>query len=397
MKQITSFRGLVNTSDQMRLDWRALVQADNVNITDTGAISKREGYELARAGVFTGAFSTFDYTRAYLVTALDIQTFDGESIVGLTSSAPMFWAEANNHVYYNNGVDSGVIAPDNTVALWRGAPVSYGAGFVGDDGLNRAVLFDTLPSGTDVIQFWKGRMYAAQHMPADDQTAIWFSEAMGYHMFNLDSNFILVPGKVLMLAPHDGALIIGTEARVYAYSGDKLEQLADYGVVPGQHWSRDDAQTLFWTVRGLCAALPFANLTERQASVAPGISAGGTVMYSGGQRRYLAVLEQGGAPFNSRLPVAVGTSVTYHKDPDATTDFLFDWSDYLAPDADAIAGVQWFAELPLVVGSSSNTATTATAVVSGGVVGTQKKLTCRVTTVAGFVDDRSITIVLVNL
>jgi len=283
----------------MRLDMSWLVQADNVNISETGALSKREGYSLARVGAFTSAFSTFDYTRAYLATPLFIQTFDGENIYALTSSAPMYWAEVNENVYFNNGTDSGVVAPDNAVSLWRGAPVSYGAGFKGDDGEDLGVLFDTLPLGTDVIQHWKGRMYAAQYFASENQTVVWFSEAMGFHLFNLDSNFFTVPGKVTMLAPHDAALIVGTDARVYAYSGDKLDVLAEYGVVAGQHWDRDDQRILFWTTRGLCAALPFQNLTEKQISVAPGVRAGGCIVRAGGQKRYLSVLQQGGLPFNS--------------------------------------------------------------------------------------------------
>ena len=283
----------------MRLDMSWLVQADNVNISETGALSKREGYALTRAGAFTSAYSTLDFSRAYLATALGIQTFDGESVVGLTSSAPMFWAEVNENVYFNNGTDSGVVAPDNAVSLWRGAPVSYGAGFKGDDGEDLGVLFDTLPLGTDVIQHWKGRMYAAQYFASENQTVVWFSEAMGFHLFNLDSNFFTVPGKVTMLAPHDAALIVGTDARVYAYSGDKLDVLAEYGVVAGQHWDRDDQRILFWTTRGLCAALPFQNLTEKQISVAPGVRAGGCIVRAGGQKRYLSVLQQGGLPFNA--------------------------------------------------------------------------------------------------
>lgn len=298
---IKQFRGLNNVSDPMRLDMTWLVQADNVNVTDSGAVAKRAGYALSRAGDFKSAYSTLDLTRMYVATATEIQTFDGLVLYPLTSSDTVHWTEVNNNVYFNNGVDSGVIAPDHSVSLWRGAPVSYGAGFKGDDGQDLAVLFDTLPRDTDVIQFWRGRMYAAQYLASEDQTVVWFSEPLGYHLFNLDSNFFIVPGRAHMLAPHDAALIVGTEARVYAYDGTKLDQLADYGVVPGRHWDHDDSgRLLFWSIRGLCAALPFQNLTEKQISVAPGVRAGGCIVRAGGQRRYLTVLQQGGEPFNQR-------------------------------------------------------------------------------------------------
>lgn len=296
---ITAFKGLNNISDPLRLGLEWLAQADNINISDTGAVSKRDGYSLARTGNFASAYATIDFTRAYLVSALAIQTFEGENIAVLSSTAPMFWAEVNENVYFNNGIDSGVIAPDHSVSAWRGAPVSYGAGFKGDDGKDLGVLYDTLPLGATVIQHWRGRMYAAQYFPSENQTAVWFSEPMGFHLWNLDSNFVMLPGKVEMLAPHDDALVIGTDERVYAYSGDKLVALAEYGVIPGQHWTRDDQQILFWSARGLCAALPFQNLTEKQISVAPGVRAGGCLVRSGGQKRFVAVLQQGGSPFNA--------------------------------------------------------------------------------------------------
>ena len=382
MPQIKRFKGLNNVSDPLRLGLGWLAAADNVNITDTGALQKRAGYTLTRAGAFTSAFSTFDFKRSYLATALAIQTFDGENIADLTTSDTMYWAEVNDQVFYNNGTDAGVILPDNTVLPWRwptppapslaavtgslpagtyqalctyvladgretgaseavaieltegqalqigdipsgtgarvniyiapansdvfqlwGQPTSTAITFnASPDALGRDLLnpfLDPLPLGTDVIQFWKGRVYAAQYMPASDQSVVWFSEALGYHLFNLNSNFFLVPGRVHMLAPHDEALIVGTDRRVYAYSVDKLVELADYGVVPGKHWDKDGERLLFWSARGLCAALPFANLTERQISVAPGVRAAGCLVRAGGQKRFLAVLQQGGSPFNA--------------------------------------------------------------------------------------------------
>ena len=132
---------------------------------------------------------------------------------------------------------------------------------------------------------------------------MWFSEALAFHLFNLNSGFFIVPGRVTMLAPTEDALLIGTTARIFAYS-EKLDLLAKYGVVPGQHWVEDEQvdgskRILFWTTRGVCSALPFTNLTEKNVSVAPGIRAGGTIVRQGGQKRYLVALQQGGSAFNS--------------------------------------------------------------------------------------------------
>jgi len=379
---IKQFRGLNNVSDPMRLDMTWLVTADNVNVVDSGGVSKRAGYVLSRAGTFLGAYTTLDFTRMYMATALGIQNFAGENIVALSSSRPMFWTEVNEQVFFNNGVDRGIVLPDDSVIPWdwpvptapnlattdgllaggmymvcctyllpdgretgagEAAYLTIPEGFgvqVGNipqlpghqtnvyitpansevyqlfattqatsltfnsspDDLGRDLLnqfLDPLPVGADVVQFWKGRMYAAHYSPAENQTVLWFSEALGYHLWNLNSNFVILPGQVLMLAPHDAALIIGTDAKVYAYDGQKLDQIADYGVVPGRHWDRDGERILFWTLRGLCAALPFQNLTEKQISVQPGLRAGGCIVRSGGQKRFVAALQVGGSPFNA--------------------------------------------------------------------------------------------------
>lgn len=376
--QIKSFKGLQNVTDPLRLGLGWLAKADNVNITDTGAIVKRSGYVLSQAGAFTDAFTTYDYERGYVVNAGSLNTFDGAVIqTGITPS-PMYWAEINEQVYFNNGVSSGVIRLDNSVIPWAWdippmptltavtgdlAAGQYQVAFsytlpdgretgIGDpatitliegqaisitgmtsmvnvyiapanstvyqfanavsspmvwnfspDALGMDLLndnLDPLPQGATVIAEFKGRMYAAQYFPEQGQTAIWFSQPLGFHLFNLAQDFILIPGQVHMLANADSAMVIGTDKKIYAYDGQSLAELAKYGVVPGWHNIQDDEskQTYFWTTRGLCAALPFKNLTASHVSVAPGVQAGGTIVRSGGQFRYLVALHQGGSAFN---------------------------------------------------------------------------------------------------
>lgn len=379
LPRIDAFKGLNNVNDPLRLGLGWLTTADNINITDSGAIERRDGYSLHAAGVYTSAYSTVDFSRMYVVVGGLLKDFVGNTLKTLASSAAMYWTEINDAVFFNNGVDSGIIKPDNLVVPWRWetpttptlaavtgnlpaglyrvlcttnlddgretgacdpaeitltdgqalqisgltpggnvyispadstvfqyAGYPDGTAFVWNgspDGLGRDFqndLLDPLPTGVDVIQAWKGRMYAAQYFPGQDQTAVWISQPMGFHLFNLAKDFFMVPGRVTMLAPADAALIVGTDKAIHAYTPEGLPTLANYGVIPGQHWSQDDdRRILFWTARGLCAALPFSNLTERAVSVAPGVSAGGCVVRSGGQKRYLAVLQQGGNAFNS--------------------------------------------------------------------------------------------------
>ena len=383
LPRVDRFLGLNNVSDPMRIEFGWLDIADNVNVTDTGSLEVREGFILAMAGSITGAYSTIDLKRMYVVDggALKAMTGNTSAVTLKTglSPAPMHFTEINGQVFYNNGVDRGVILPDNSLMDWawpvppspnlaRGTgtlpsglyrvcvtytlpdgretgssdPVSIELGEgesiqisqipqdftanvyiapanstifqFAESPLGTATVWnyspddlgldlitdnmDPLPVGTDVVQEWKGRIYAAQYFPSDDQTVIWFSQPLGFHLFNLNTDFFIVPGSGLMLAPTDTALIVGTDKGVFAYDGSALTALADYGVIPGFHWSKDDNRTLFWTKRGLCQALPFSNLTENAVSVAPGIHAGGAIVRRDGQKRYVVALKQGDSAFN---------------------------------------------------------------------------------------------------
>ena len=297
MMQVSAFSGLNNVTDPLRLGVNWLARADNIDITETGSIAKREGYSLARAGAFQSAYSTQDYSRTYLATASQIQTIGGVALHALAFAQPLSWCEVNDQVFFDNGTDSGIIQPDNEVLPWRESGLTD-IPVLGADGNPLDSLYEPLPTDTHLIQHWRGRIYAAQFMPSENQTVLWFSQPLGYHLFNLDTDFIVLPGKVEMLAPHDTALVIGTDSEIYAYTPEGLAQLADYGVVPGQHWTHDDKRLLFWSKRGVCAALPFQNLTERQVSVAPGVRAGGCLVERNGQKRYLSVIQRGASPFN---------------------------------------------------------------------------------------------------
>lgn len=83
---------------------------------------------------------------------------------------------------------------------------------------------------------------------------------------------------------------------------------------------------------------------------------------------------------------------TIRKDPNATLDYPFDWTAYLALISDTIVDVEWVlsAGLTLVEEDSFFTDTLAVGVVSGGVLDAVETLTCRITTAGGRIDDSTI-------
>lgn len=81
---------------------------------------------------------------------------------------------------------------------------------------------------------------------------------------------------------------------------------------------------------------------------------------------------------------------TIEKDPDAVLDYSFDFGPWLTPLSDAIQSAVFILDSPLVNETEAVAATTAVVWVSGGVAGQTHRVTCRITTVAGRIDDRSV-------
>lgn len=101
---------------------------------------------------------------------------------------------------------------------------------------------------------------------------------------------------------------------------------------------------------------------------------------------------------------AITTSATGKKsaikDPEATLDFSFDWSDWLAETGDLLTDHQFTivdpagATEPLVEVQTLRAEGIVTAFVSGGTVGMTHTLTCRVTTdsIPPRIDERTLSI-----
>lgn len=79
------------------------------------------------------------------------------------------------------------------------------------------------------------------------------------------------------------------------------------------------------------------------------------------------------------------------KDPADHLDFSIDWSDQLAIGAapDTISTVVWTVPAGLTAGVQSHAAGVATTWLSGGAAGTEYVVTCRITTAAGRIIERS--------
>lgn len=78
----------------------------------------------------------------------------------------------------------------------------------------------------------------------------------------------------------------------------------------------------------------------------------------------------------------------FTKDPDATLDYGFDWSDWLA-DGEVISDSDWTVTEGITEDSATLTTTQTMIWLSGGTEGTRYTITNTITTSAGRIDDRS--------
>lgn len=82
----------------------------------------------------------------------------------------------------------------------------------------------------------------------------------------------------------------------------------------------------------------------------------------------------------------------FEKDPDAKKDYEFDWSRWLA--GDTITDSTMVCSTPGIIQSEGHTTTKAIVWLQGGTVWAQYKVTNRITTAAGRIDERTITLVI---
>ena len=80
----------------------------------------------------------------------------------------------------------------------------------------------------------------------------------------------------------------------------------------------------------------------------------------------------------------------FTKDPDATLDYKVDWASWLVDDT--ITNSTWIVPTGITYEIDANDTTSATVWLSGGSVGSSYEVVNRITTTAGRIDDRTITI-----
>lgn len=397
--RFAEFTGVVNTRSRRDIGLKALYVGDNVVITDTKKVKRRDGYTRVRnTGTVQSAYGGTG--ELYVVDAGSLIRIAGNDDHVLTtglSNGRYVWDTINDDAYFVNGVDAGIARGDsylpwrlvvptisNVVAVSATtavAPFNFGATYTtatfricatyetadgretapseiyvltaspltnlirvtlptsyarvniytteADGTVFRLAASSTavvpnvtltfnpqrggrelttlgtmsLPEGVTHVAFYKGFCAVGQYIPELRTSVVWQSKPFSYHLFDTEKDYKAVAGQLGLLLWNNKGVLIGTTQRIYQWheSNDELEQLADYGVLPGIAGDLDaQSKAYFWTERGMCTAYPFENLTENDVSMAPGARAVAAMVYLNGMQQFIAVTQGGGNPFNSR-------------------------------------------------------------------------------------------------
>ena len=219
MPDVILFRGTtgLNTrTDPARLRYdpktgvQDLAVAVNVDIDDTGRISRRKGYTQKASASSHSLFATDDVCLFVTETSLCQLHADYSSSVlaTVTAGARMSYTAVNKQIFYCNGIDKGIFE-DDAVSAWT-LPSTY----VGPDTTRE---FSGPPNGS-IVEHFNGRIYVVQANFA------FYSEPIDYSRFDLVRGYVPLEKDILMFRAVADGIWVGTTEGVEFLAGSEPKE-----------------------------------------------------------------------------------------------------------------------------------------------------------------------------
>ena len=273
--------------------------AVNVELDDTGRVSRRKGYEAT--AVTDPVHSLWcDGKDAYCVTGGNLCRINGDLTLSVLETvqadAQVSYAMAGNRTYYINGFQKGI--------LENGAASDWAMdGYEGP--VTNKELMDP-PMGR-IVRYFAGRMWIAE------KNVLWFSQPGAYAWFRRGTDAFMFDDDVLMVEAVADGLWVSTVSKLWFLSGVNPEEMhqqrvTDYPAVEGTACrvpGRDVGSAIredigdgslpgwvwvFVTAEGVCLGGPggyLRNLTQDKVVLPVGRY--GSAVYDGG--KYIACME----------------------------------------------------------------------------------------------------------
>lgn len=225
MKPLTIFRGStgLNTKiDPTRLyssnGIKDLAVVGDIDISDTGRISRRKGYTNQISGL--PIHSLFcDKGDCLFVTGSSLcllnADYSYEPLATVTPDARVSYTEINGRIYWCNGHEKGYVVNKANGAWVQGV-------YVGADTKRNL----TNPPVGSIVAYYKNRMFVAQN------NVLWYSEPGAFSSFDLVRGFFQYTTKIRMARAVENGLFISTEKNTYSLVGKTPLEFVQTKVAP---------------------------------------------------------------------------------------------------------------------------------------------------------------------
>ena len=277
-----------------------LAVAYNIDIDDSGRISRRKGYTQRSA---TAAHSLFAHKDVCLFVSGTYlyqlhANYTSTALTAVTSDARMSYAPVNEQVYFVNGIEQGIFE-NGSISDWE-----LPSTFIGPETTR---TFIGPPSGS-IVQYYNGRIYVVQ------ERFVFYSEPYDFSRFDPVRNFFAVEHDIILFRAMADGFWIGTKAGMEFVAGDepkKFQRNSVTDVQPIQHsdvpfngrfvltdsgtpmvdLSASDSSLMWLSTQGVCyggASGNFYNLTRAKlAEISAGRTGAGTIVNG----RYIGLID----------------------------------------------------------------------------------------------------------
>ena len=157
-----------------------------------------------------------------------------------------------------------------------------------------------IPTDIVSLEVMDGKLFVVEQF--EQYSVIRFSKPFHYHLFDHEKDYIVIPDQVTYIKATKGHLLISASNGIYAYNDEGLVKLANYGAVLGRSMARHaDDSVYIHTVRGVCSAMPFTELTEMMVSLPMGLKCSTGIVHQNGVTKFVGLHDGGGTAFNAEF------------------------------------------------------------------------------------------------
>ena len=215
---LSSTTGLNNVVDPVRLRFDAqagsqeLAVALNVDVDQTGRVSRRRGYEQVNStpchSVWHGAGRTLAVSNGWIV--LVGEDFSYLPLHDLAHGDERVWfLDVNGDVFWGNGFETGILRRGMVPQSWP---------FLMPQSENDDRHLEAMPVGKN-LELYNGRIFLAK------DNAVFYSEPLGYYATDLARNWFVFDSPVTMIRAVDDGLYVGTGTEVNYLGGPTVQEM----------------------------------------------------------------------------------------------------------------------------------------------------------------------------